>query len=244
MNKTPLVSICIPTYEMHGKGVLFLNHLLTSIYYQTYKNIEVIISDHSRTDVIKEAVDNCGFREMEIAYVKCDRKVGNSSANMNNAVENASGEIIKIMHQDDFFCNSKTVENIVTAFNDNPESKWGSIRFKHTREENDSPTTFHNELLPIYNEQTIQGDNKMGPPSAMFFKRFDGEAFDEEIIWINDCEFAYRMFNQFGNPLIIDEIGVCIRVWSSQVTNTMANNDLQEKEYAYLENKYNITIPR
>lgn len=244
MNKTPLVSICIPTYEMHGKGVLFLNHLLTSIYYQSYKNIEVIISDHSRTDVIKNAVDNCSYKEMEIAYVRCDRKVGNSSANMNCAVENASGSILKIMHQDDFFCNSKAIENVVNAFNRNPNSMWGSMRFKHTREENDHPSTFHNELLPVYNDQIISGDNKIGPPSAMFFKRFDGEVFDEELIWINDCEFAYRMYNRFGPPLVIDEIGVCIRVWSSQVTNTMADKKLREKEYTYIENKYNITMPR
>ena len=48
----PLVSICIPTYEMKGKGVEYLFHSFNILHNQSYKNFEVIISDNSKNDEI------------------------------------------------------------------------------------------------------------------------------------------------------------------------------------------------
>ena len=46
MNQLPLVSICIPTYNSEK----YIEQMLTTISNQTYKNIEVIISDNFSTD--------------------------------------------------------------------------------------------------------------------------------------------------------------------------------------------------
>ena len=69
----PLVSICIPTYEMNGIGSSFLQKGLNSILRQTYKNIEVVISDHSQDDEIKNIVlsyDN----KLNIKYIRNSKK--------------------------------------------------------------------------------------------------------------------------------------------------------------------------
>ena len=42
------VSICIPCYEMKGNGVAYLNDLMNSITAQTFKDYEIIITDHSQ----------------------------------------------------------------------------------------------------------------------------------------------------------------------------------------------------
>jgi cellulose synthase/poly-beta-1,6-N-acetylglucosamine synthase-like glycosyltransferase len=52
----PLITIIIPCYEMRGEGVSFLNFSLEKIYSQSYKNIEVLISDQSNNSDIFEAV--------------------------------------------------------------------------------------------------------------------------------------------------------------------------------------------
>ena len=46
MNETPLVSICIPTYN----GDLYIKECLNSAINQTYENIEIIISDDNSQD--------------------------------------------------------------------------------------------------------------------------------------------------------------------------------------------------
>ena len=43
MKVNPLVSICIPCYEMNGKGVEFLNYSFEILKNQSYKNFEIII---------------------------------------------------------------------------------------------------------------------------------------------------------------------------------------------------------
>ena len=48
------VSVCIPRYEMKGKGAEYLDHSFNLLYAQSYKNFEVIISDNSKNDNIKK----------------------------------------------------------------------------------------------------------------------------------------------------------------------------------------------
>ena len=54
--KTPFFTIGIPTYEMAGKGVLFLGELLDTINEQIFRDFEVIISDHSIDNEIEKFI--------------------------------------------------------------------------------------------------------------------------------------------------------------------------------------------
>ena len=57
----PLISIGIPTYEMSGYGVYYLNELLETISYQTFDDFEVIISDHSIDTKIEDFINSSSF---------------------------------------------------------------------------------------------------------------------------------------------------------------------------------------
>ena len=46
------ISICIPTYEFKGDGVKYLSELLDSLRKQTFKNFDIVVSDHSLDDKI------------------------------------------------------------------------------------------------------------------------------------------------------------------------------------------------
>ena len=80
-----MISVCIPTYEMNGMGVEYLEYSFNILYSQTYTNFEIIISDHSTSDDIKDLCEQWG-QVLNIQYFKNEYKRGISSANINNAI--------------------------------------------------------------------------------------------------------------------------------------------------------------
>ena len=96
----PLISIGIPTYEMSGYGVYYLNELLNSINIQTFNDFEVIISDHSIDSKIKNFIKSSNFN-FKINYFENQIMRGNPSSNINKIIEESKGEYIKFIFQDD-----------------------------------------------------------------------------------------------------------------------------------------------
>jgi hypothetical protein len=50
----PIISITIPTYEMKGYGHIFLEKSFDILTNQTFKDFNVIISDHSKNNLIED----------------------------------------------------------------------------------------------------------------------------------------------------------------------------------------------
>jgi glycosyltransferase involved in cell wall biosynthesis len=94
--KKNLVSICIPTYN----GESYLEEALHSIKYQTYKNVEVIISDDSSTDRTLEICEK--FKKAtHIPIYIYNHNPNGIGANWNNCIKKANGNYIKFLFQDD-----------------------------------------------------------------------------------------------------------------------------------------------
>src|SRR3989338_2735851 len=94
-SKTPLLSVCIPVYDMHGVGHVFLKHSLDILRKQTFTDFNVIISDYSQTDLIKNLCDK--YKNfLNLTYHKNLDTAGGMSANTNNAITHATGQLIKI----------------------------------------------------------------------------------------------------------------------------------------------------
>lgn len=223
------ISICIPAYEMHGRGAEFLRQLLSSIEKQSYKNFEVVVSDHSQNDLVKNECD-AWQSKLSLVYLRCSEMRGNSSVNINNAIRSAKGDIIKPMHQDDFFFSPEALGKIAAAFSAHPESTWGASAFVHT---NEKSSNFFRYQTPGYLPTTPVTKNTIGAPSVMFFRNHKNIYFDEKLIWMNDGEMAFRLNKNFGSPLIIKETLVVIRQWPQQVTHTLASMPLRVKEIRY-----------
>lgn len=236
------VSICIPVYEMHGIGVRCLKDLLTSIKKQSYGNIEIIISDHSYNNVIEDFVISTFpeffKRQTILRYIRFTEKRGNSSANMNNALQHATGELIKPMFQDDFFCNDDCIFEIVREVEANPSLSWGAVGFTHTDE---NLTNYYNNLVPYYNINIWTGYNTIGCPSVVFFKK-DAVIFDENLIWLMDVDVFAKLYVKFGKPMIIKKIEVAIRVWSQSISMDVSK-ETKDFEVAYLNAIYGIKLP-
>jgi len=232
LEKPVLVSIAIPCYEMHGRGVEFLNFSLTKIDQQTYKNIEVIISDHSQDDGIENLCKQWS-KSLNIKYLRCKNKRGNSSANLNNALINCTGDLIKILFQDDFLFTGKSIEEIVDVFAKDPQTTWLITACEHSAD----GIIFNRPFYPRYNDNIHLGNNTISSPSVLTIRNKDVLLFDETLIWLMDCDYYKRLHEKFGEPLILNKINVVNRTWDSQLSNIMSE-ELKKKEYDYVKEKY------
>ena len=115
------ISIAIPAYEMKGYGNQYLKELFLSIQKQTYKNIEVIVSDHSKNNDILELCSSYS-NDLPITYVRNFYDYGNGPANTNVAIQHCTGDIIKVMFSDDLFTDSFSLEKIRQRFVDTDAS--------------------------------------------------------------------------------------------------------------------------
>jgi glycosyltransferase involved in cell wall biosynthesis len=103
MKKKPMISVCIPTYEMAGEGAKFLSAALDSLKAQSFTDFEVVISDQSDT---QEVADIGASYTGALTVRRLDYRDGprQASANTNNAMRHASGNVLKILFQDDMLC--------------------------------------------------------------------------------------------------------------------------------------------
>lgn len=91
-----LISICIPTYN----GEAFIEQTLQSIKQQTYRNIELIISDDNSKDNTLQIIEKFK-KEVEFPVNIFHHTPSGIGANWNNCLANANGDYIKFIFQDD-----------------------------------------------------------------------------------------------------------------------------------------------
>jgi hypothetical protein len=99
MDESPLVSICIPTFNranMVGKAI-------DSVLSQSYSNMEIIVVDNSSHDDIESVIAgyNNSILERKIKFYKNERNLG-LFGNFNKCIEHATGKYIHILHSDDY----------------------------------------------------------------------------------------------------------------------------------------------
>lgn len=237
-----MVSICIPTYNKQGSqhdecynNTTMLVKLFVSISEQTYKNFEVIISDHSLDNSIKEVCDKFE-QELHIKYFKFEKKYGSCEANMNNAISKATGEYIKPMFQDDYFFDSQALEKMVAAL-ENSTHHWVVVGCAHINENNyDEVFNYH---PPVFKDEMsmLGGENLIGSPIVIMYRN-NKEFYDEFLIWLMDVEFYYRLITKYGLPVFLNDILLISRLRSDGITNTQISKELVKDEIKYCFDKH------
>ena len=227
-----ILSICIPTYEMGGHGHIFLEKSFEILVNQTFKDFNIIISDHSKNNLI-ENLCNKYKNNLNINYYRNTEKFGSSSANINNAIQKADGKLIKILFQDDFLYEEKSLEEIIKNF-DIEKDNWLVTACYSSRD----GINFFKPFYPKYNKFIHLGKNTISSPSVLTIKNDNPFLFDENIIWLMDVDYYKRCYNKFGNPKIINNINVVNRIGLHQVSNSMVNILTKIKEILYIINKF------
>jgi glycosyltransferase involved in cell wall biosynthesis len=230
----PFFSIAIPTYGYNGKGIKFLKHNLDIISKQKFKDFEVVISDHSIDDTIKNVFDEYfDKKEFKIYYHKNEHGRGFISPNLNNSMKYCEGKWIKILFQDDFLFDENSLQIQYEILDANPNIKWLITTFQHS---NDG-ISFYRLYHPKLSDNIWAGNNTLGNPSNLTIKNEDLIYFDETLNWLVDCEYYYRLFLKYGKPTIISDITVVNRTHGGGLTDTTPQS-IKDKELEMLNKKY------
>jgi len=226
------VSIAIPVYEMGGRGTEFLKYCLRSILLQTHPVYEIVISDHSKNDDI---LDLCSPWPPNVKYVRNKENYGVFASNMNNCFSYCTGDIIKIMHQDDFFYRMDSLSKIVNNFD--LDKGWLLTTYYHSRNGKD--------LFKLHTPSIKECPlfiNKIGAPTCLTIKNEDILYFDENLKWYVDSDYYVRLLTKYGLPVILEKPTVVQRLWEGQVTNTIIHKDVITEEILYLYKKHDVKL--
>jgi hypothetical protein len=233
LETNPFLSIAIPAYGYNGKGVEFLNHSLNIIHSQTFKDFEVVISDHSTDDTIENLCYKWSSK-LNIKYFKNEKGRGIISPNLNNALINCKGKWIKILFQDDYLYDDLSLIKIKNYIDSNPDTNWLVTEFWHT---NDG-IQLYRKLTPSWPTMPIwAGNNSLGCPSVLTIKNDNLILFNEDLNWLMDCEYYQRMYNLYGQPNILTESTMVNREVSDRLSNTISN-EVRVSEFNKLKDIY------
>lgn len=228
-----LVSICIPTYvDEDDFALIDIKNLLNSIQLQDYKNIEVVISDHSSNDKVK-SICSVDFKNLNIIYLKNEMHRGFWGSNINNAMRSCSGKLIKLMQQDDIFSSTNVFSKIVKEY-ELKDFDWAICGGIHTADYK----FFYHRIIPTYTDDLHKGNNKLGGISSIVIKNTLNKLyFNDHLNWMGDCDYYIRAFRSFGLPKIFEEPLIIYKQSNRQLTNTLSD-ELKKKELKLMSELY------
>ena len=202
-------SIAIPTHDRGEKGVVWLRELLDSLKIQTFKDFDVVISDQSTNDNIKNVCEEYDF---ELVYLRYGGE--NACENLNTALENCDGRIIKIMFSDDIFTRKDALEIIHDEYN-KLGCRWTFSGFCGTKD----GVNFYEEKFPIWSDYTLEGRNLLSSPSVVSFLNEGKVEFDENLKLLLDVDFYHRMRWMNGMPNMIPQVLVANRDHDERISS-------------------------
>lgn len=228
----PLVSICIPAYKKPD----LVYRCLQSIDIQDYSNIEIIISDDSPDEDIKQVAAQ--FSQLAINY-QHNHPALKTPKNWNAALDKASGELIMLMHQDDFFAVPHAITRFVASFSN------ANIDFAFCKNiglnTQGSYIPFQTKnVIPNLVEQPAYLIMRcvIGPPSNVMFRKKVNVRYDERLIWLVDVDYYIRILKGGYRYEYIRDHLVTIGIHADQTTEYVrANNKIIFKENIQVLNK-------
>lgn len=197
----PLVSICIPTYNREDSICDALNCAVN----QTYKNIEILVSDNCSTDNTVNLVKK--IKDPRIKLVVHKKNLG-MVPNWNFCIQKAKGKYVKFLHSDDLI-DPNCVEKELDYFQKNKDISIVTCKRKFIDESSKllytmqfaNKTTKDSGIKYAHKLITTIKENRIGEPSAVMFRKEDAIAaglFDIRFSQLADFEFWLRM-HPMGN---------------------------------------------
>ena len=156
----PEFSIAIPTHDRGENGPKWLKELFESLKVQTFQDFDIVISDQSKNDLILDVCKEYSD-DFEFTYVKYEGDV--PCDNINVALEECTGRIIKIMFSDDIVVANDALEIIHKEYEKG--CKWAFSGFCETKD----GVELYDVKYPEWTQETILGRNLLSSPSVVSF---------------------------------------------------------------------------
>lgn len=230
-------SIAVTTHEYYGRSTEFLDDMFRTISNQTLKDFEVVVSDHSINDDVKNFCKKNEY-SLNVKYIRNENGRGNFCYNMNNAIDNCSGEIIKLFQIDDFFYDTEALEKMYNAMISSSK-EWFVCGAIHTRDDGNS---FFNPMLPRWHDRMIYepGNNFIGGVSVTSIKKSCEIRYDPNTKMLLDVDFYYAAMLKYGMPIFYNDVLIGNRVRDSDTLMSEVTEEETEEEFQYCFKKYGI----
>ncbi len=251
-NTAPLVSIAVISYNSE-KTII---ETLESIKSQTYKNIELIISDDFSSDntlnIAKSWINNNKSRFVNTIILEAIKNTG-VTANCNRAYKSASGIFIKDIAADDILTKYYT-EDCVNYFTENQNV---NVLYTKVKYFIDTPTEiiekehdysfFYIDSL----EQQLKYLEKYGcptipTPSVIYRLSFIKNIgyFDERIPMWEDGPITCRIIESMEKLYLLDKYDVLIRIRKNSLSNGVSVSHLKSQAlyYKYYREQYDYSL--
>lgn len=218
----PIISICIPAY----KQAQHVERALLSIVKQTYKHVEVVVSDDSPDESVKLITD-AYINQLNIKYYH-NVPALKSPANWNAALDKASGELVMLLHHDDWLNAEDALISYVRAFEEHPDTDFvfsrntGIDKYGKEHVLQAIPKLLH-ELEKKPNHLLLA--QVIGPPSNTMLKASIDVRYDERYIWLVDVDYYNRILKKGYKSFYIDRHLVSIGLHEEQTTTYVREND-------------------
>ncbi len=218
----PRISICIPAY----KKPEYVVRAIQSILKQTYKEVEIVISDDSPNEDIKIAIQPY-ISELDIKYYH-NQPALKSPMNWNNALDKATGDFVMLLHQDDWLHDTKALEIYIETFKGHPEA--GFVFCKNTAIQPDGVELNLQAIKSLLGNMDkkphhILRANVIGPPSNVMLKRAIPIRYDENYIWLVDVDYYVQLLEAGNAYVYLDQHLVSIGLHEDQTTVFCRNNE-------------------
>jgi hypothetical protein len=215
-------TILIPVYDPTGSEKERLQRLVDSIVTQTSIPQRVILAANHKLDHFKSLTAK--LQGVTTVDFQLNSSTG-AAANLNQMIVGVTTNFTKIMFQDDFFTNTNSLSKIEDTLEKSKKS-WVVSGCIHVYE---NEPTRSRTITPKFSRRLIKGINTIGAPSVVALRTENLEPFNEEMVYMFDCEWYLRMKHKFGSPAIVEEPLISIGIHSNQATH-WAKNALSEEK--------------
>jgi hypothetical protein len=224
------ITVAIPMYEFNNKGREVLEHSFKILETQTFKDFDVVISDHSVNNEVENLCKEWSDK-LDIKYFRNEDSRGCAAVNFDNMLKKSTGEWIKILLGDDYLRSNDSLQIINDNLDDN--IFWLATAYVHTKDRIDC-FKYH---MPMMNPQ-IFVVNTIGTSSCLTIKNVkDMPLFDRNLDYCYDCDFYYRFQKMYGDPKTISDVTMVNYLWGNSVTSKTTPEMIQ-KEEQYILRKY------
>jgi glycosyltransferase involved in cell wall biosynthesis len=252
MQNQPLVSICIPVYN----GDKYIDETIQCCIGQTYKNIEIIISDNCSTDKTVERIKS--YNDPRIKLYQNSSNIG-LVGNYIKALSYASGKYMGFLGADDGMALNaveKEVEIMEAPGNENIVLVNSYINVIN----DESKVVFRKKFItgggPLSSYWGIRsnlfyGSNTIGEPNGSFFRKetydkIPEPKFKNANAWTMDLDMKFELLLQGESYMIPEPLGM-FRISSQSTSNKELKFDQARlfREYAYTlykDKRYNLSF--
>jgi glycosyltransferase involved in cell wall biosynthesis len=204
------ISVIVPIFDPESQFQNFLNDLLESVAQQSTLPLEVILCGNEPPTYLVNLFRRFSGR---LNLVWLQNQSSNAPENINFGVDAAEGEVVKLLFQDDFLIDSQVLASSEKVLTDSP---WRAFACQSAQKDG---SLGNEKLFPIFHNRLRDGENPIGAPSVVAFKKSSYVEMDSRLPYLFDVDWYLSMAHLNGFPSYETIPSIGIRGHAGQATH-------------------------